>query len=852
MKFDQQLDESTVKAYLEESRCHYTNNLPDWKYSCYLFYLLSNVMDQIDLNSQETLSISQLNAVMHSIQECSTHSLEICINRKEDKVGYGVPDEEQYQRLISCLRMFHKFFGINMVSANSLFDDSKLDYIIGVLTIITLGRDQNDTAEFLEIFSNITDTFTFELVFKFMVMIKGFSGLSKEFQMMTQRELTKMIRAPNGFLSLCKAILVKPDDVNYSMWMKHSVIYKITAAVIKTPDHRELIVDEIFQTLDMSLQRDDRDIVACCVYVLRGLEESNLLNRSAIVSKLFAPLASLTQPDVFLAGAIVMERAQLENLITRLNIVFSTSIAEPLPSLMLQNLYVALFNLYSILPDSDLRNKLGAVIVFFMANRDQQELQEVVRVLRLKENEHLSRIHSRVCYKNDSLQISAARNEIVDECEPFLDLLRNSNNNFLIYDTFLALINILGDVQGSGDNFLTEFDVSAEDLPEMLHQKFFKKLAILEPLQEMIQWRSLHTQLNEKPEEVLEVIKNILEKCVERESAMDEALLSIFFSIFKELMSKLRNQDKRDSMKQNLQVIKEKCKNPQMRAKIEEIVDLSEDVPSIDPSKVAFNEAIQLLNQKEPYFKTYGADTLIKLIKKGDQETIRNQHMILALALQNLRNSESYTFLSIIRLLVALSYVMDAAVIDALVAEFQNTQLEIDDRLKVGETIVKVTESLGQLAVKFKDQLINCFLRGSRDANNEFRTSALANLGTVCKVLSYDIHKFFHEMLQQLELIIKSDEYLPSKRAATMVLSHILAGLPNLMDFQDFLLPIYRLLKDIIESEGDEQTKTHASVGLEHLNAKTKDFLNPQLDVAMEIRIRPDENPNKLKDIKYK
>lgn len=852
MKFDQQLDESLVMRYLEGNKCFYSNQPPSWKYSCHLFYLLSNVMEQIDLNSQGTLSsVSQMNALLHAIQECATHSLEMCIKRNEDKVAYGIPSDEEYQRLTSCLRMFHKYFGLTMVSANSLFDDTKLDYIIGVLTVITLRRNQNDTAEFLEIFSRVTSVFPFELVFKFMVMIKGFSGFSKDFQMMTQQELTKMIRAPNGFFSLCKAILVKPDDVNCSMWMKHSIIYKITAAVIKTPDHRELLVDEIFQTLDSSLQNDERDIVAACVYVLRGLEESSPLNRAAIVSKLFDPLASLNQPDIFLAGAIVMERAQLETLITRLNIVFSTSTAEPLPSLMLQTLYVVLFNVYSILPDSDLRNKLGAVIVFFMANRDQQELQGVVRALILKENE-LPRVHSRVCYKNESLQIGAVKNELVDECEPFLNMLRNSNNNFLIYDTFLALINILGDVQSSGDNFLSEFDVSAEDLPEVLHRKFFKKLAILQPLQEMIQWRSLHTQLNEKPEEILEVIKKILEKCVDREGAMDEALLSIFFSIFKELMSKLRNEDKRDLMKKDMLAIKDKCKNPQMRAKIEEIVDLSEDVPNIDPSKVAFNDAIQLLNHKEPYFKTYGADTLIKLIRKLDQETIRNQHTVLALALQHLRNSESYTFLSIIRLLVALSRIMDAAVVDALVVEFQNGQLEIDDRLKIGETIVKVTESLGQVSVKFKDQLVHCFLRGSRDANNEFRTSALANLGAVCKILSYDIHNFFHEMLQQLELIIKSDEYLPSKRAATMVLSQILAGLPNLMDFQDFLLPIYRLLKEIIETEGDEETKAHATVGLEHLNEKTKDFLNPNLDVAMEIRIRPDENPNKLSDIKYK
>lgn len=104
----------------------------------------------------------------------------------------------------------------------------------------------------------------------------------------------------------------------------------------------------------------------------------------------------------------------------------------------------------------------------------------------------------------------------------------------------------------------------------------------------------------------------------------------------------------------------------------------------------------------------------------------------------------------------------------------------------------------------------------------------------------------------QLEIIIKSDDYLPSKRAAAMVLSQVLAGLPNLMDFQDFLLPIYHLLKDILANENDPQTRLHAGVALDHLNAKTKDFLNPDLKVPKEMKIRLDENPHKINEIKFK
>lgn len=86
-----------------------------------------------------------------------------------------------------------------------------------------------------------------------------------------------------------------------------------------------------------------------------------------------------------------------------------------------------------------------------------------------------------------------------------------------------------------------------------------------------------------------------------------------------------------------------------------------------------------------------------------------------------------------------------------------------------------------------------------------------------------------------------------------MVLSQTLSGLENLMDFQDYLVPIYRLLKNVLLHETDPQTTIHAQIGLEHLNKKTKEFLQPEIRVEKEIKIFLDEKSNpKTKDIVYK
>lgn len=546
-----------------------------------------------------------------------------------------------------------------------------------------------------------------------------------------------------------------------------------------------------------------------------------------------------------------MEKHQLQATIARFEALFSPSAVSTLPSVILKNHVNLLFGLYSIIPDSPDREKLKAIIVFVLINRDRNQLQNMISSLRLKDSQTLN-LHPRIVHKNDSLQIGEEKTSLRDDTESFMQLVKSSNNNFLIYDVFICLVNLLGEVQSSGDNFLSEYSVSEDELPDVLHRKFIKKLSILEPLQEMIKWKSLHSQLNEKPQEVMQAVKKVLLTLVERSNSVDNHLILIFFTVFKELIHKLRSEDQREHMEIEFAELKSKCKNLDVRQQLEEIFRTRTETPNVDSSQITFEEAMKLMRSGEIYCKVYGSDTMIKLLKIRDQQCIQNRHVVLAVALENLKETESYAYLNIIRLLVALTREMDSEVIDALIAEYRNQERDVNERLKVGEALVKVVQYLGDLSAKFQDILIRCFLSGSRDHNNEFRASSLSNLGTICKLLSYQIHKFFQEMLQQLEIILQSDEYLPSKRASALVLSQVLEGMPNLMDFQEFLLPVYRLLKNVLAYEHDTQTRIHAEIGLQYLNSKTKDFLNPDLKVSKEIRILLDENPHKLKEIQFK
>lgn len=93
------------------------------------------------------------------------------------------------------------------------------------------------------------------------------------------------------------------------------------------------------------------------------------------------------------------------------------------------------------------------------------------------------------------------------------------------------------------------------------------------------------------------------------------------------------------------------------------------------------------------------------------------------------------------------------------------------------------------------------------------------------------IYFFFLQLLNLIDCELTTGKYLPAQRAAVMVLSDLLAGMDNLFDYEDMLLPIYRLLKFLVSSEkNDEKIRIHASNGLKCLAEKCKELFKNAIE----------------------
>lgn len=746
----------------------------NWKYTNYLFYIILQMIQNVNFDSdakEELISVKNLNSFFKVIQEASNFSCKVCLNKNKDStripeaITYNTTNlsESQYAKLVNSIGVFERIFDVKLICASGLLDDCKLDYIIGLVTVITANKNKCDVENCTELLEESYKKFSHELIFKFLLLLKGFLGLSKEFHLFTNKELLKLIKLPTGFQILCKTLLNQSNTQN-PVWKLNETIANIAMGVMKDKNFGFKMIDNIFSTLRVGILNSDVNLVGASVASLKKVyEKPPKLFKEKIENVIQEKLNVLVNPDVVLQGAILMEHEEIRFFIDYLYSMFSGSTMAALPSKIIVPYLSVLFKLYLLLPENGFqKEKLAAVIVFCVGNRSQVEISEIMKKVLLKEQifekgddseqpvAKFHDFHEKVVLKSNnalcSLQIGNPEIRYQDESSEFLSILQNSNNNLLVYNVFLCALQLFEETylfnQQDENSTLIEGTIDKSDLGEILSKKFFRKFTILEIITNLVSQKSIHSQFNENPKEILSLIHKILEKSKEG----DEKILLMLFSIYREFIYKLKDVNQQKEYLKEVEKLKGNLKSAELKDQIDQIFNLESESKFKVDSEAEYKDAINLLSENETHCKVYGINLLIKLLAKRDPQTVANKHSVLAIALKNLKDQESYSFLNVIRLLVVLTSFLESEVIDALIHEYKNKDLEIDERLKIGEVIIKVTELLGEISYKYKDVLINCFLMGSRDTNDEFRTSSLVNLGAVCKILSYQIHNFFHEV----------------------------------------------------------------------------------------------------------
>ncbi|EDW11491.1 uncharacterized protein Dmoj_GI14211 [Drosophila mojavensis] len=836
--------------------------------NCYIIQLL-HVLHTLSINinfhsdaKEDLISVAHLKLCIRATQELSYYALRSQLH--EDFYKSAVYKDVQrvscYRSLIYLsVQMFIRLLTIRQLHIANAMELVQRDLLAAVISQRVAQPSPEQLLQLNAALAYLWQSESKADYFRHVLLLKATPNLSAPLAKELHHQLLSKLGATHGFASLLAAL--QTPNVTQSA----EIVAQIVAQRGFSLRLQQRLIEQIFDFCAMQTKG-----IMAGVLSLRRLYELNVENRECVERLLSSHWLPLTSPADLLNGLIIWEQAQLCACIRLWEQLFCSSSVACLPSVLLVPFVPLLLQLYKHLPQmlTD-RKALAALILRCLDNREsKQELPAVLQrlySLDLTGPPPWQALHPRLAIKLSSqsglvtVQVEQQQEE-ENYCRALTALLKAGSDHTLTAKIFLALLGLMLQQLQANESASTELLSTETELADFLHSKYHLKLELLVALEQLVWHEPLKAQLAATQSKNFIQLVAQLTTITVQPSEMAEHMQLLILLLLQELLERNEQMQLSEStrqLQQPLQKLASGTSNPLLLNALQPLLELvsgkqpnrlTSKAPSAPASLASFQKARELIENEQPHLQVYGIQLMLEALRNKDPTFLSQSHRIIALALSTLKQKESYTFLNCVRLFVQLVHIMEAEVLDLLSDEYLSETADLDYRLVVGEAILKAAQEIGPLCYRYKAVLINCFLHGARSSLDEFRSSAYANLAQLCRLLTYQVHSFFQELLQLIDAELSSGRYLPAKRGALLVLAELLAGMDNLLNYQDMLLPIYRLLRAIEANEScDSQMRQHAANGLKVINEKCRELLKsdaPVQQLQREIKVLGIKEPS--------
>uniref|UniRef100_A0A1B6LQH4 RNA polymerase II assembly factor Rtp1 C-terminal domain-containing protein n=1 Tax=Graphocephala atropunctata TaxID=36148 RepID=A0A1B6LQH4_9HEMI len=677
------------------------------------------------------------------------------------------------------------------------------------------------------------------LLIKELMIIEGNKKCPKWLKRGVGKLLTCQLHKPTGVLAIVQAVR---DAANCAAPTSYAHLESIAQVITASPDLQRISL----QILEM-LDSGDAEMVRVAVLCIKTLHDRDA---SACHTLLLLPM---TRP---LTNAPSSEQS-LTVCLQRLHKCFAVPASDfwCLPSkLLLAHIHV-LFRLYcKVYQSASHVLKLVEDLMWcFLSKCEETLLNGVFRCLIYREQTaYIEMVDELEFVFGDSggvEVVSSHHNE--DSLEEFGDCLmifleRRDVNGLLGNNLFVSLL---------------EFAAGKKDLNTV--DEFERQLVTVKLLAVLSESSSVQKCLTRNPESVVKFLRTMLDDFlanINREVEIISIVLVVLNVVLNDFVySKNVSWEVFDQLKEPLAQLKSKAENIEMRLLAEEAHEVimtrgamkpertgetskKEDSVRSDAGKLvekvsSCDEALRDACDPLLPIRGHAILQLGKLLASGDIQAKAKKDQILCILQENLKQEDSFLYLSAIEGLATMAAEFPDSVILSLTEQFSRSTLAAETRLKVGEALIRVTKFLGELVPVYKTELINAFLCGTRDEDFLVRASSLSNLGELCRVLGFRVGLIVAEVLDCARCVVASDPSVEVRRAAVMLVCLLLKGLQKdaLVVLQDVLLELYLVLKHIYSSDRDDVTRLHAQLALEELNSSTLAFLFPRPQLSKRI-----------------
>lgn len=846
--------------------------------NCYivrLLHVLHTLTSNINFHSdakEDLISVAHLKLCIQTTQELSYYALRCQLHTDfykspvfKDSQCNDNPSSHCQSLLLLSIQFFIRFLPIRQFHIANAMELVQRDLLAAILSLRIQELPSEQRSQLDAAITYLWENESKADFFRHVLLLKATPKMCAPLAKELHQQLLSKLSSAHGFASLVAALQAAAQDLDTTR--SSEIVANIVAQRGFSERFQQRLINQIFDFC--RLQLPNVNSLTCGVLSLRRLYELNESNRQRVKEILASNWQPLTEPDDLINGLIIWEQSELTERIHLWQQLFCSSSVACLPSSLLVQYLPLLMQLYQQLSEVVTERKsLAALIARCLDNRETlEELPELLRhifswPLNRNGNSSWKSLHQRILIENAAhITVKVKHAELEEQeqapCRVLSSLLMSNDNHTLTCKVFLSLLSFMmqqlsqTDFQSSAIDLLS----TETELADFLHGKYQLRLELLVALDQLVWHEPLKTQLAETHRAqfiqlVTELMEQRLALNVKTTQEADQTLVVILM-LLQEILERnehLMLLENTSRLKESLQKLATQSVNQFVKNAAMPILSLLKgDRHPDQTSGTAFEKARELIEDQQPHLQVYGIQVICKALRDKDPEFTTQSYRILALALTTLKSKESYTFLNCVRLFVSLVHIMESDVLDMLSDEYLSETAELDYRLVVGEAILKAAQEIGPLCYRYKGVLLNCFLRGARSPLDEFRTSSYANLAQLCRLLSYQVHSFFQELLQLIDSELSTGRYLPAKRGALLVLVELLAGMESLLDYQEMLLPIYRLIRTIEAAENcDPQMRQHAANGLKTLNEKCRQLLKtePVEQLQHEIKVLGIKEPS--------
>ncbi|CAH1985968.1 unnamed protein product [Acanthoscelides obtectus] len=850
---------------------------PEWKYILLNFYMLKLFNEELEA-SADILSVQQ----RKSVKDCIRNLVTVGIASKlhpQLPFHMKISDSDQHEDFLVVYNIL-KCTTLGLCESLKIpnlrlliLPDSLKEILVATyqLAFCPLKKPSTDGpitaelyAQFLEdrkIFENILEQLNSNihpLIYLKVTMVIFQANSPSWFKKSVSQTLTNALRANYGVENIATVLLDGVSDDSGQTWKIFEVFTRLIQSCKQFPDFKDNICKQLLGFLEKVTDHTlvfERIFVHCTKSFYQTDEE---LARDVFIRPIMSYFLYFTYSHTFSDNEDITDKMKQHVRILQSLLTESNPQCPNLPLSMLRPVLQVLFRLYCLTSDTSLeltRNELKQLLTTYLETY-KDEINTIF-------DSFLFNIHSNdiLAFRNDvalkadegKVVVSSSDHAVLysvsENCECTLKLLKNKQD--LTVRLFVYLLSCLSD---EGKYFKKANEELLNFESEVMNEFFEAKLTVYKILSELSEDKDIQKKITGNPGYVVgfvsTVIKNTLELLTREKAQTDSEAYQILFTVLIILQNLVMNSSKEEIehykiLKADLEKICAATDDRETNNIIREI--LGGMIPGKGKQKITVEEKKEkteldkaLEDIYDPILPTrgHGLMTLAKLLEKKDKDALERKQFLLNLFQQNLKNEDSYIYLSAIGGLAALADVFPDTVLNVLCEEYSDTSKKYNDdghevRMKLGETLVRVTKILGDMAPKYKPLLLNTFLAGAKDDDDLVRTSSLSNLGEICRVLGYKLGTIITEVLVCVHAIISTDKSPQARRAAVTVLRQLFIGLDTgMIEFlKEEILPIYRTLKAIYSDDKDDVMRLQAQLALEELNENVKNFVfpNPQL-----------------------